>query len=212
MSEEKVSTNLTFAVWPIDDFTNGPPLGGIRIWIREISQEAIKNVSGYYLFLDIDEILPTTFTVSASSYEGYYRDQSITIAKSELHGDKALTLRLVPSTAYPFSANETLLRGLVTEEVSAGTVPTMRKPVDGAKVHIVQNDISCTTGSNGEYVIYLQKLSSENLDAQKRFIKIGSNTNFELVITHSGFHDYRQPNVTLEVSKTTVINATLERL
>jgi hypothetical protein len=195
----------------MDDFTNGPPLGGIRIWIKEIAEDAIKNVSGYYLFLDIDARLPSRSTVSATSYENYYQDQTLIVTKSELHRDKAITLRLIPSTTYPFSADETLLRGLVTEEVSAGVGQTIRRPIEGAKVQIVQNNVSYTTGSNGQYIIYLRNLSSENLDTQKRFIKIGSDTNFELVISHSGFPEYRQANLTLEVSKTTVINANLGR-
>ena len=73
MSEEKITTNLGFAVWPIDDFTGGPPFGRVRIWLEEIGLEGFANASGYYLFLDIDDKLPDIGTVTASSYEGYYK-------------------------------------------------------------------------------------------------------------------------------------------
>ena len=79
-------------------------------------------------------------------------------------------------------------------------------------MQIVEKTITYTTGSNGEYVIYFQKLSKEDIDAQKRFIKSGINTKFDLLVIRDGFHDYRKANIMLEVSKTTIINANLRRL
>lgn len=44
---------LSFAVWLIDDFTGKQAIGHIRVMIKKIDIEAIKNLSGYYIFTDL---------------------------------------------------------------------------------------------------------------------------------------------------------------
>jgi hypothetical protein len=43
---------LSAAVWLIDDFTKKEAIGRIRVKIKETGKEAIKNPSGYYIFID----------------------------------------------------------------------------------------------------------------------------------------------------------------
>lgn len=45
--------DLSFAVWLIDDFTREQAMGNIRVVIKQIGTEAIRNLSGYYIFTDL---------------------------------------------------------------------------------------------------------------------------------------------------------------
>ena len=52
--KDKITTNLSFAVLLFDDFTKRDLLIGVtRVVLNNYSQKAIKNPSGYYLFLDL---------------------------------------------------------------------------------------------------------------------------------------------------------------
>lgn len=46
--------NLSFAVWLIDDFTREQAMGNIRV-VTKTGIEAIKNLTGYYIFTDLEK-------------------------------------------------------------------------------------------------------------------------------------------------------------
>lgn len=47
-------TNLSFAIWLIDDYTKNKPIGRIQVEIKEISRKAFRNLSGYYCFTNLE--------------------------------------------------------------------------------------------------------------------------------------------------------------
>ncbi len=50
LEEDIISTNLRIAVWLIADDSKQEPLGCIKVRIKEVNKEAVKNLSGYYIF------------------------------------------------------------------------------------------------------------------------------------------------------------------
>ncbi len=68
-----VITNLSLAVWLVDEFTGQPPLVPITIIVKESNKKMIKNRSGYYLFNDLD---PGKYTVVVAS-DYYFREERI---------------------------------------------------------------------------------------------------------------------------------------
>jgi hypothetical protein len=101
---DNIITNLTFAVFPIDDFTGTKPLGKIRVYISEIEYEGIINHSGYYLFLNLqDKLLDNDNIFIIQSLEQYYQDKSVVFSKDDI-STKGLVFQenLIPSVFYPF--------------------------------------------------------------------------------------------------------------
>jgi hypothetical protein len=47
---DAISTDLSLAIWLIDDSTGGLPIGNISVMIKEGDFKAIKNLSSYYVF------------------------------------------------------------------------------------------------------------------------------------------------------------------
>jgi hypothetical protein len=48
-----ITTLFSVAIWLIDDYAGKEPIGHVRITIKEGGIEAIKNLSGYYIFTDL---------------------------------------------------------------------------------------------------------------------------------------------------------------
>lgn len=60
---------------------------------------------------------------------------------------------LIPRVYYPFPNNATLVRGLIVEKNDP------EKPVTGATVKVMDHDFETKSDENGEFVLYLDKLS-----------------------------------------------------
>jgi len=48
-------TCLSLAIWLVDDFTNNKPIDPVRVEIKNEKIKSIKNLSGYYIFTDLEE-------------------------------------------------------------------------------------------------------------------------------------------------------------
>ncbi len=48
-----LTTRLSLAVWLIDEYTQVKPAGDVKVLIEEGDINAVKNLSGYYLFNDL---------------------------------------------------------------------------------------------------------------------------------------------------------------
>lgn len=73
--EPEIITRLALAVFVADDYApNKPPLGSIKVLIKNRNLEAIKNPSGYYLFLNLPD---SNYSVQTKS--DYYFDQEVDI-------------------------------------------------------------------------------------------------------------------------------------
>lgn len=94
------TTNLSFAVWLIDEHTKGKPIGNINVQIKEIDKKAVRNLSGYFLFVNLD---PGEYSVSIDS--DYYFPKEIKINTSSFPDGKnpVTEISLTPKPDYPFS-------------------------------------------------------------------------------------------------------------
>jgi len=104
-----------------------------------------------------------------------------------------------------------LIRGMVTTDVDLGDGNIISSPIQGAKVKIFERKIEYITDKRGEYIIYFKSLSNEDLDDKKKFISMGTDTKFDLVVNSIGFKEFRHSNNQIKVLETTVINAKLLR-
>ncbi len=48
-----ITSRLSLATWLVDDYTGKEPIGQVGVTIKEGNKEAIKNLSGYYIFSDL---------------------------------------------------------------------------------------------------------------------------------------------------------------
>jgi len=60
-----ITTLLSAAIWLTDDFTGKEARGHIRVKIKETNKEAIKNLSGYFIFTN--NLVSGNYTIDISS-------------------------------------------------------------------------------------------------------------------------------------------------
>ena len=72
---ERHITKLAFAVSLLDDYSKGEPIGRVEVSLKDIEEKAIRNLSSYYLFLNLSN---GTYTVQVRS--DYYFDEESDIS------------------------------------------------------------------------------------------------------------------------------------
>jgi len=193
---ESTITKLSLAVSLIDDYTDSQPIGVIKLALGE--KEAIRNRSGYYLFLDL----------AAGDYPlkvqaRYYFDQEVDITLP-LSGEPLANLTLKLNPSYPFSQRATLIRGMVRD--------TEGEPVPGATVKIMGKEIENKTTQKGEFVLYFKALKERDIIKvhKKRYVRRDRSSRLRLMATHP---DYKTKTVPIEVEegKTTAVSITLKK-
>ena len=207
---DSIITNLTFAVLPVDDFTGKNPLGKIRVYINELNYESIFNRSGYHLFLDIqDKLLDNGNMFIIKSVEQYYQEKSKIFSKDDITTNNLVFQEnLIPSVYYPFSHNETLIKGTIMTEISTNG-ETSLKPLLGANVKLGARNLETITNDKGGFVFYFKNLREDDIvvEDEKKFIKLGGTHIFDLLITSTGYSPLIVPNCKAEMYKTTVIRS-----
>lgn len=205
---DSIITNLTFAVLPVDDFTGKNPLGKIRVYINELNYEGIINKSGYHLFLDLqDKLLENGNIFIIKSVEQYYQEKSKIFSKDDITtNNRVFQENLIPSVSYPFSHNETLIKGTIMTEISTND-ETFLKPIYGANVKLRANNLEAITDNKGGFVFYFKNLREDDIvvEDEKKFIKMGTTHIFDLLITSTGYNPLTVSNCKAEMYKTTVI-------
>ena len=154
-----IKTNLTFAVWLTDEFTQQGPVGDVQVIIKSVSRTAVRNLSGYFFFTDL---IPGTYTVSVAGDSYFPVEQAVdTTVLNPKHPVVEIVLKPTPS--YPFPGSATLLRGVVTD----GT------PVKGAAVKVTAKTITTVTDGQGEFVLFFKGIKQEAITV---VIQQGANT------------------------------------
>lgn len=193
---ESTITKLSLAVSLIDDYTDSQPIGEIKLALGE--KEAIRNRSGYYLFLDF-----AAGDYPLKTQAQYYFDQEVDITLP-LSGEPLANLTLKPNPSYPFSERATLIRGMVRD--------TEREPVPGATVKIMGKEIENKTTQKGEFVLYFKALKERDIIKvnKKRYVRRDRSRRLRLMVTHP---DYKTKTVPIEVEegKTTAVSITLKK-
>lgn len=144
-----VSTNLSFAVWLTDEYTRREPVGDIKVMIKQGDMQAIKNLSGYYLFTDL---IAGNYDVVITS--DFYFPEETTVDISSLDPkEPVVEIVLKPKPAYPFPANATLVRGLVKNT----------GPLINAQVKVIGKPIETITDERGEFVLYFKGIKKGDI-------------------------------------------------
>lgn len=136
-----VTTRLSLAVWLKDDYTKKEPIGRIKVLTKKGDIEAVKNLSGYYIFTDL------AAGQYPLSYESdLYFSKEVNVNTSLLNPkNPVLEIILKPRPSYPFPAHATLIRGLVLKP--------NKEPVAKADVKAVEAKIETESDDNGEFVL-----------------------------------------------------------
>src|SRR5438067_1834824 len=138
--DSSLVNNLSFAVFPIDDFTGERPASGIKVSLKEPYREGILNNSGYYLFLDLENDAKYTIVIQSDTEQ--YANSETTIDLATLRQDPnfqknpVVSILLLPTTAYHFSPQTTLIRGIVQAPLAGSDGNNQNQPVADAQVKI----------------------------------------------------------------------------
>lgn len=154
-------SRLSFAVRLIDDYTKDKPVGRIRVMITETGKKAVRSLSGYYCFTDLET---GNCTVSIDS-ELYFLERIIVDASSFPDPkNPVLEISLKPKPVYLFPENATLLRGVVRDAIYVD------EPIRNAKVKVIDKDVETVTDEQGNFVLYFYQINNEeevNVEIQK---------------------------------------------
>lgn len=216
--DSSIVTNLSFAIFPYDDFTNTRPIGHVEVVsirdngagssnLREEKggYKGIQNSSGFYLFLDIayDKHLIVIksdryFEVNKTIDLSQLRSQDPSFVKNPV-----IPITLLPNPSYPFSTYTTLIRGTV-KTLGTSNTDAVQTPVSSAKVRIDkkvgetsnEREVSCATNEKGDYVLYFKDLSDRDIlprtenGVKKKFINFEGGFDFKLIIEHPDYKNY----------------------
>ncbi len=156
---EILSDNLSIAVSLIDNYTNEQPIGRVTVTLKDEPYTALKNPSGYYLFLNLPE---GDHTVQVRS--DFYSDNDLPATVKPLKSEDDLSVKLgqivkvinlEPTVAYPFPNGATVIRGVVKEQATNKVFPN-------ATVTLVEKNMVTSTTEKGEYFFYFGKLTSDD--------------------------------------------------
>jgi hypothetical protein len=213
--------NLSFAVLLVDDFTGANPTSGITVSIKDPYREGIVNISGYHLFLDLDENAkytivvepdPTLYVVSETTI-----DLAILRQDPNFQKNPVVSIDLLPNTSYPFPSQTTLVRGIIQATVPTSVGGNEKQPVAAAQVKIPERNLTYLTDERGDYVFYFKDIFREGIveeetqagQGKKRFIKMGTGSLFTLIVDHPGYVEFKENNNRAEEGKTTVLDVLL---
>ena len=156
---DKLTTILSLAVRLIDDFTERETIGSIKVTIKEGDIKAFKNLSGYYLFSDMNT---GNYNVAVGSDFYLPEETAVNIPQPDPK-NPVVEISLKPRPSYLFPSHATLVRGLVSDG----------SPVAKAEVEVVGKPIKTLTDEKGEFVLYFKGIEMENITVE---IKKGGNT------------------------------------
>jgi hypothetical protein len=159
---ERHTTELSFAVSLLDDYSKVKPIGRVDVSLKDRIEKPIRNLSSYYLFLDLSD---GTYTVHVKS--DYYFDEQTGVSLHDLEPKNPVAnITLKPNSSYPFPPGATLIRGNVYD--------SEEKAVSDAKVKVKGKDVENKTTEKGEFVLYFRPLTEDEIIRKdgKRFVKV----------------------------------------
>ncbi len=166
---EPLTKKLSLAIKLVDDFTKQAPIGKVSVNLVGEKRKIARNLSGYYLFLDLpvkeyslqtrsdfyfDET--STLTVTAIDPESTFEEKTTQILKE---------IVLKPNPSYPFPNGATLIRGIVQDQ--------KQNSLHSANVSIVEKSLLTSTTEKGEYVFCFSRLTGDDVIIKdgKRYLK-----------------------------------------
>ncbi len=154
-NKQEIKTQVSIVLNIIDDFSGGKPQGNIRLILQDenfniVNVNAIKNLSGFYVFTDLE---PGKYNVIVLS-ENYLDAQNevITMEDKQQKNINSVDIHLKPNSRYPFLNNTTLIRGTVYDKNGAG--------INKALVTIEEMNFTAYTDEKGQFLVYFNDFSS----------------------------------------------------
>lgn len=149
-----LTTNLSIAVWLIDEYTKEKPIGHVKVMIKEGNIKAFKNLSGYYCFIGM---ATGSYTINITS--DCYFPKEISIDTSALDfKNPVVQIELIPLPSYPFPMHATLVRGVVKGLDG--------QPVTNADVKLEDKYTGSVTDERGEFVLYFKGIKKESINVE----------------------------------------------
>jgi len=188
---------LSIAFRAIDEFTGEQPQSAIRVILKEIPRSrALRNLSGHFCFEEIKAgnykllVEPDPLTANwfyVKPLQGPWTDTFeipiLVVANVLLSFD----LTLSPRPSYPFPANATLVRGIVTRGTPAGvanavvsTTYDQVNPQDTTQT--VPKTVETLTNREGEYVLFFKRLPQDTQPITLKAAKDGKQTQQSVLI------------------------------
>ncbi len=166
---------VSMAVRLTDDYTREQPVGKVAVFLKDRETEAVKNHSGYHIFMD----LPAGhYTLVIKS--DYYFSQETDVDTGSLDpASPVVNVILQPNTVYPFPAGSTSVRAVVHGSggnalEGASVKATIMLPEAAVKARVGQD--GCTAGS---LFIKLQNLKGELNAGDVLMIKDSNSSHLE---------------------------------
>ncbi|NOY65345.1 MAG: carboxypeptidase-like regulatory domain-containing protein [Nitrospirae bacterium] len=144
-----IFTRLSFAVWPVDDYTKKEPVGRISVMIKQGDGKAVKNLSGYYTFTNLPDGI---YTVVIESDWYFSEEKAVDISLLDSR-KPVVEIELKPKPSYPFPDHATLVRGLILNAEQAVN----------AEVTVPGKAIKTIVDARGEFVLYFKGNEPESI-------------------------------------------------
>lgn len=161
---EVIKSKVSLVLQLEDSFSGERPFGKIDVSINYEAPRVVQNLSGHFVFLDLEE---GEYRVRVKSR--YYFTAFVPVNLSELDPRQPLIkVSLIPGPDYPFPAGTTLIRGRVKDNDENW--------VTGASVYVVGKEFQAKTDRRGEFVLYFKNLTEEDItilptEKDKHYIK-----------------------------------------
>jgi hypothetical protein len=198
--DEKIVTTVSLAVILHDDFASGKqPIGKIKVSLQEQERQAFQNLSGYYLFTNVEG---DTHTIQVTS-DYYFDPEEEEVVLSSLDSkNPVVDITLKPMPFYPFPPGTTLMKGVVKN--SSG------EAVSGATVTVESPALETQTTEKGEFVFYFTGLTEDDIIEvnNQKFVRGNGDQTITLEVTHPDYTS-KQVQIEAEESKTTSVSITI---
>lgn len=196
-----------------DVVTASPPGDPPTVTLGEESPATpVVNESGFVLFFGLEERDTVTVHVDGGDvYESVDEPVDLAAMRGATPREYEVAVDLTPTTAYPYPAGRTVLRGQVFERPQAPVDPADRTPIEGADVSIPalagagsveMRSVTTETDERGEFVLYFEPFTESYRESIEHGVTLsevdgGHNVEVEtgpnatanptVEVSHSGF-------------------------
>lgn len=175
-----VRTQFSWAVCLIDSCTGSPPKGTVSVRLEGVKNKPIVKEGGWYVFT---ELSAGAYTVVVES-PWYLQSKHAYVFEGKSSESSILTLVILPSPAYPFDENATLVRFLLKDSqghtapfhiitASVDDETCLKARIAGAAVNKGDSQLSLA-GLTGRICVGEQLYLQEDQEGQSELCRISS--------------------------------------